>query len=218
MDINVNDKTVIVFDLDDTLYNEFDFLKSAYTHIAKQLEPSDWKSLLVLMLSLYRSKKNVFDVLAERYNQSKDSLIEIYRNHTPDITLFPGALGILTAIKNRKGKIGILTDGRVKTQSAKINALGISDLVDKIVISEAIGSEKPDTRNFKIFEKDLQAETYCYIGDNLKKDFVAPNLLGWNTIGLVDNGLNIHYGAHQYFDQQYLPKQFILSIDEIVVS
>ena len=64
MDIKVNNNTVIVFDLDDTLYNELDYLKSAYQHIAQQLEPKDWKSLYVLMLSFYRCKKNVFDLFS----------------------------------------------------------------------------------------------------------------------------------------------------------
>lgn len=33
---------------------------------------------------------------------------------------------------------------------------------------------------------------FYYIGDNLRKDFVAPNKLGWQTICLLDNGENIH--------------------------
>ena len=33
---------------------------------------------------------------------------------------------------------------------------------------------------------------YVYIGDNPRKDFIAPNRLGWLTLGLVDCGANIH--------------------------
>ena len=33
---------------------------------------------------------------------------------------------------------------------------------------------------------------FYYIGDNVVKDFIAPNQLGWTTICLLDNGQNIH--------------------------
>ncbi len=215
MDIKVDEHTIVVFDLDDTLYNELDFLKSAYSHIARELEPIRYNELLVLMLSLYRSKENVFEIIAARYGLHKEALIEMYRRHTPNITLFEGAQNLLKEIKRKKGKIGMVTDGRVQTQMAKINALGISDLLDKIVISEEIGTEKPAHANFKFIENSLMGTTYHYIADNLKKDFLAPNALGWITSGLIDNGMNIHYQSHLYLDKLHMPQQFFSTYSEV---
>tara|TARA_R110002167_G_scaffold10353_3_gene47653 strand:+ start:2744 stop:3400 length:657 start_codon:yes stop_codon:yes gene_type:complete len=215
MDIKVDENTVVVFDLDDTLYNELDFLKSAYQHIAKQLEPKAYNELLVLMIALYRSKENVFDIVASRYKISKAVLIDMYRQHEPKIDLFKGAMEIMTGIKNKKGKIGMVTDGRTQTQLAKINALKITHLMDEIVISEAIGTEKPNPENFRTIEKSLSGNTYYYIADNLRKDFLAPNAMGWKTIGLIDNGLNIHFDAHLYLDQKHKPQEFITSFMEL---
>jgi len=217
MDIKINETTVIVFDLDDTLYNELDFLKSAYQYIAQQLEPEDWRPLFVFMFSLYRSNENVFNVIANKYNLDSATLIKMYRSHTPNITVFKGVRNRLEEIKRKKGKIGIITDGRSKTQRAKINALGISDLVDNIVISEEIGSEKPSLANFKIMEDNLSGDIYYYMADNLKKDFITPNTIGWKTIGLMDNGLNIHYHSHLYIDKEHLPEQFVSSFLEIQI-
>ncbi len=215
MDIKVDKNTVVVFDLDDTLYNEFDFLKSAYTHIAKNLEPKNHQHLLVLMLSLYRSQENVFEIVGQRYGQEMHSLIKMYRDHVPDIQLFNGVMPLMKEIKFKKGKIGIVTDGRVQSQMAKIEALKIMGLIDKIVISEAIGTEKPNRNNFKIIEDSLKGSTYYYIGDNLQKDFLAPNAMGWKTLGLIDNGLNIHHHSHLYLYKDHMPQHFFASYLEV---
>jgi putative hydrolase of the HAD superfamily len=215
MDIKINENTVIVFDLDDTLYNELDFLKSAYRYIAKFLEPQNWTPLYAHMFSLYRAEKNVFTYLAEKYNTEVKTLIELYRNHNPVIHLFDDVLEVMHAIKVKNGKLGIITDGRVKTQSAKLKALNIENLFDEIVISEAIGTEKPNEANYKAIENSITGSEYYYIADNIKKDFVSPNALGWKTIGLIDNGLNIHNNAHLYFDEAHLPQFFIESYKDI---
>ena len=35
-----------------------------------------------------------------------------------------------------------------------------------------------------LFRSEVGAEEYWYVGDNPAKDFVAPNSLGWKTIGV----------------------------------
>ncbi|WP_296386897.1 HAD family hydrolase [Winogradskyella sp.] len=218
MDIKINKHTVVVFDLDDTLYNEIEFLKSAYRHIAKKMDTENWKPLYSVMLSLYRSEQNVFNFLVKKYSVDIKVLIEMYRNHIPDIELFDGVLEVMNSIKSNNGQLAIITDGRVKTQSAKLKALGIENLFDKIIISETLGTEKPNEANYKAIETSLIGSEYYYIADNLKKDFVTPNILGWATIGLIDNGLNIHSNSHQHCTEAYMPDDFILSYKELKIT
>ncbi len=217
MDIKVDNKTVIVFDLDDTLYNELDYLKSAYKSIALFLDPNDWKRLYSKMFSLYRSKINVFEFVANAYNTEMGLLVEMYRNHHPDIKLFEGVLEVMQAIKFKNGKIGIITDGRSNTQRAKLKSLGILNYTDCIVISEEIGSEKPSIANFKAIENSLRGNVYYYIADNLKKDFIAPNALGWKSVALMDNGMNVHFEGHRHMHKESLPQNFIIDFREITV-
>lgn len=217
MDIKVDHNTVIVFDLDDTLYNELDFLKSAYKSIALFLEPHNWKQLYSRMFSMYRSKINVFEFLANNYDIETSALVERYREHKPDIELFDGALNLLTEIKRKNGKIAIITDGRSMTQRAKLEGLGILHFIDKIIISEEIGSEKPNVANFKAVENSISRSNHYYIADNLKKDFIAPNSLGWKSIALVDNGKNIHFESHPYMGEELQPQYSILSLKEICI-
>ncbi|MGV8812469.1 MAG: HAD family hydrolase [Gelidibacter sp.] len=214
MDIKVDNNTVVVFDLDDTLYNELDYLKSAYKSIAQLLEPDEWRLLYSKMFSLYRSKINVFEYAANTYNIEVKLLIEMYRNHKPNIQLFDGVLDVLEAIKSKNGKIGIITDGRSKTQRAKIESLGILNYIDKIIISDEIGFEKPCFANFQAIEKSLTGTIYYYISDNLKKDFIAPNSMGWKSVALIDNGKNIHFETHKDMTLQKLPHEFVIDFKD----
>ncbi|MBU3024404.1 HAD family hydrolase [Zobellia galactanivorans] len=218
MDIKVDEKSVIVFDLDDTLYNEIDYLRSAYSAIAMELAPKQWKKLFVQMFSMYRNKENVFEYLTTTFGVEKQMLINLYRNHQPAIVPFEGVLPLLKHIKDKGGKLGVITDGRSKTQRAKLSALAVVDYFDTIVISEELGSEKPDQKNYRAIEEAFPNHRYCYIADNIRKDFLAPNALGWDSIGLIDNGLNIHTDAFRYFTEDHLPKAFVRNIDDIVIT
>jgi putative hydrolase of the HAD superfamily len=218
MTIKVNSKTALVFDLDDTLYNEIDYLRSAFLAIAKKLEPKEWDFLFSYMFALYKNKGDVFGDISKKYDTNKNQLIEVYRNHSPEITLFNGAEKLMTQIKKEKGKIGIITDGRSLTQNKKIDALGIRKFIDYAVISEEIGSEKPDEANFLKIENVLNCDTYYYIGDNFKKDFIAPNKLGWKTIGLIDNSRNIHSNAHLHTNKKQVPQNLIFNLNDLKIN
>lgn len=205
----------IIFDLDDTLMYEIDFLKSAFKEIADFIDKKNQEELFKLMLIKYHEGENVFDFLINNYtNFSKEQLLQMYRNHFPTLFLNEGASDLLKQIKLEGHKLGLITDGRSVTQRNKLKALKIEDLFDKIIVSEEFGSTKPDERNFKIFlENDI--EEYYYIADNPKKDFVTPNKLGWTSICLLNQGNNIHT---QNFDleQKFLPKIIINSLSELL--
>lgn len=189
----------IIFDLDDTLMYEVDYLKSAYKELAEIIDPKNKDELFEKMFELYKNGKNVFDILVERFPSfSKGQLLEIYRNHFPNISLNDGAKEIFDFCREKKYKIGLITDGRSVTQRNKLKALGIENIFDKIIVSEEFGSTKPDERNFKTFIEE-GIDTYFYIADNPKKDFVTPNNLGWTSVCLLNQGKNIH---SQYFESE----------------
>lgn len=181
----------LVLDLDDTLYAEIDFLYSGYEHIAKRLEPEQWKPLFTHLVQLYHAGENAFQFLAEKYQVALSTLLEWYRFHTPNISLFKNVSEMLHQLQHDY-KFAVITDGRSITQRNKLKALNLENLLDYVVISEEIGSEKPAVQNYQAVENALQCDKYIYIGDNPKKDFVTPNKLGWETICLRDKGHNIH--------------------------
>ncbi len=94
---------------------------------------------------------------------------------------------MMKQLRNSGLKIGIITDGRPEGQRAKIKALNLDGYVDEIIITDEIGGiayRKPCEAAFKYMQKRLNVEfsKMCYVGDNIKKDFVAPEKLGMRTI------------------------------------
>lgn len=217
---------VVIFDLDDTLYKEIDFLKSAFKEIVEYaLEGADAlhlssSDLFDGMLQAYFSNKDAFDYLITTVGVyiDKPTLLSIYRNHVPRISLSKDAFELLAEIKNQGFEIGIITDGRSIQQRNKIKALGLDKIVSEknIVISEEFGSEKPSILNYEYFvERYPLADEFIYIGDNLKKDFIVPNKLGWKTICLLDDGRNIHKQDFSLLSS-FLPQHCVNSLREII--
>jgi putative hydrolase of the HAD superfamily len=105
--------------------------------------------------------------------------------------------------------MGILTDGRSLTQRNKIAALGLEAWINDIVISEEFGSAKPDERNYRHFEQRFPTAQYVYVGNDVAKDFIAPNRLGWLTVCVRDNGGHIHPQDTSRLAECALPNSWI---------
>lgn len=207
---------VFVFDLDDTLYQEIEFLKSAFREIAAYIDKCN-SQLYSMMFSEYVSGNNVFNLLLSKYPSiAMDVLLSLYRNHIPNIQLNDGALELLDFINNEKHtKKAIITDGRSVTQRNKLDSLQIVDCFDCILISEEVGVTKLDPTSFEVIEEKYPNSEYYYIGDNLNKDFLFPNKFGWRTICLRDRGDNIH---KQDFSKSecYLPNIVVDNLLDII--
>ena len=203
MQFSSND--VVVFDLDDTLYKEIDFLKSAY----KEISGTFGLDVSAEMFEVYRRGGNAFKYIIERYNLKTDisSLLTQYRQHTPAIELDKDARDFLDLLREYGVTIGIISDGRSVTQRNKIKALGL-EWIENVIISEEFGSAKPSIANYQWFEQKFPNKNLTYIGDNVSKDFIAPNSLGWNTICLKDDGRNVHKQDFT-FPKEYMPKVVI---------
>ena len=205
--------TTIVFDLDDTLVLEIDFLKSAFQEIANLVDSTN-NELYHQMFHWYTNKENVFLNICTKYPSINIAALKnLYRNHFPSFNTTSPNRDLLLTLKNKGFILGLITDGFSITQRNKLKALQIEDLFDLIIISEEFGTEKPNENNFTIFHK-FKTQQYVYIGDNVSKDFITPNKLGWTTICLLNNGFNIH---KQDFNKEllYLPKLKIKELKDI---
>lgn len=208
-------KKVVCFDLDDTLYKEIDYLKSAYKEIAGSVGHPE---LLPQMMAWYKDGKNVFQELNHYLGIDKPitEYLQIYRNHYPIIQLSKGIEDTLNELNYRGVTLGLITDGRSVSQRNKIMALRLYRWFndDNIIISEEFDSEKTEERNFRYFNEKYPESEFVYVGDNPMKDFYQPNLLHWNTVMLKDDGRNIHKQEYD-LSQSYLPKVTISSLIEL---
>lgn len=180
---------VLVLDLDDTLYSEIDYCRSGRQHLIRTVcsafpERSFDEAELLSTVPLENGR---FDIrrLIERCKlppSCHEQLLWLYRSHTPDIALSEATARWLNVAESRYAGVLILTDGRAITQRAKVRALGLSHL--PILVSEEFGADKPDPVRFERAVIHHPADLHVYVGDNVAKDFLAPNRLGWLTIGL----------------------------------
>ena len=213
---------VIIFDLDDTLYKEVDYVKSGFNAVSEYISRKIGYSKTDIYGSLFKYFKagnNAFDKLIDGYNLNIDlkDILELYRSHKPEITLDKKTKCVLDELNESSLYMGLLSDGRPIQQRNKIESLGINNYFKDIIISEEIRSEKPAEKNYSIFmnsssHKDTK---YFYIGDNTSKDFISPNQLGWKTICLKDNGQNIHKQNFD-LDKKFLPENIINELPEIL--
>src|ERR1043165_4557719 len=123
----LSEHTFLVFDLDDTLYQEIDYLKSGYRHILKTMLPDLPADTAVRMLRKYQAGENVFEWLTAAYaatyaGLSVPALLQAYREHLPDITLSDETRAFLAQVKERGMPAGLITDGRSISQRAKLQA------------------------------------------------------------------------------------------------
>jgi putative hydrolase of the HAD superfamily len=214
----INSNTHVVFDLDDTLYKEIDFVKSAYIYISNYINVRFNLDLSRNIEKCLAGEVDFFDLINSKLppeqSLSIDKYLELYRFHYPEISLSRDASVFLDKIVSYNIDFSIITDGRSISQRNKIRALGLYKRAKNIIISEETGFEKPHLNNYKILDRIYHNKKLIYVADNPVKDFLAPNSLNWNTICLIDNGLNIHT---QEFDLNidYLPKSKVNHLTEI---
>lgn len=185
----------IIFDLDDTLHLERDYVFSGFNAVAKAHEDllGPWEESSEKMRKLFfdsEKRRRIFNILLEERGRvvTEDTIgamIKTYRFHLPDISLTPEVDSLLSKLRE-KYKLGLITDGPVMMQAAKVEALDLRAKLDTIILTEEFGKEfaKPHPKAFEYMVEKLgiKHKECVYMGDNAGKDFLAPNKLGWLTI------------------------------------
>ena len=185
----------VIFDLDDTLYGEKEYVRSGFDAVAKKHPEID--KLSEKLWRAFENGKPAFDEVLGKNDSLKKECLAVYRNHAPNIHFYDGAETLIKRLREKNIKIGVITDGRPDGQHAKIASLGLESLVDEIIITDELGGaqfRKPCDIAFRIMQKKLGEpfEQMVYVGDNPKKDFTAPRALGMKSIW-IKNSDGLYY-------------------------
>jgi putative hydrolase of the HAD superfamily len=213
----------IVFDLDDTLYFERDYVRSGFRAVASFIERCagisaetafhDFENLVEC-----GHAKDTFDqwLAGTKGSVSLTSadLVSVYRNHAPDIAPVPGIPRLLRQMRP-KLKLALLTDGRLEQQQRKIEALGIAGEFDRVLLSDSLGRAywKPSVKPYEavLSSLDVAPGASVYVGDNPMKDFFGARSLGMATIRVRDaRGL---YAAAEPPTPEHAPDAIIGSLE-----
>lgn len=175
----------VIFDLDDTLYSEKEYVQSGYHAVSNYLGGNYEE---ILWNYFEEGKPAISELLRTLGRQNEENeVLGIYREHIPQIHLYEGVVELIHELKVSGKKVGIITDGRPGGQKKKIDALGLKNLVDDIIITDELGGiqfRKPCDIAFRIMQTRWRLNPFeiIYIGDNLTKDFQAPKQLGMKSL------------------------------------
>lgn len=200
-----------VFDIDDTLYLERDYVRSGFEAVGQflstELRVEGFAEQAWAAFEAGR-RGNTFDVVLSRLGVSDVAeiiarLVGIYRAHTPTISLLDDAKVLVDQLRNAGISLAVITDGPQESQAAKAAALGVASWADPVILTSRLGQNyhKPSRLPFKMVQDHfgMEGRDCVYVADNPHKDFAGPKELGWRTVR-VRRPLGLHFdvesGAH----------------------
>lgn len=209
-DLNIKnpEEWMIWFDLDDTLW---DFRLNSYLTLQEVYDFFNlerfWKDSLIwrqvyhsvndplweeyakgLITQKTLRKRRFYDsfIIGGMSHKEADSIAEkadifYLTNLGKKNSLIEGALTLLERLKNKRFKIGILSNGFSDIQQSKALSANIFHFFDVFITSDIYGINKPDVRLFRQAEKvaKVSAERCIMIGDNGETDIAGALKASW---------------------------------------
>ena len=213
----------LVFDMDDTLCPEREFVLVRLAAVARRLEDLygpriDFERELVACYEADLRTK-VFDTVLERAGLEPDQaviheLVNLYRSRPVQVDAYPDVEPALE-FWSRRLPLALITDGFGPTQRAKLACVGLAPYFREVVFTHDLGQDgiKPSPTPFRLVQQRIGFEgPAIFVGDNPTLDFPAPKRLGWTTVRIVRPGAKF---AEAEADPSCPPDHVIRSLDEL---
>lgn len=207
----------VIFDLDQTLLDKdqslFNFATYQYSKFSLHKYINDISEFIGTFTeynNIVMPKEDVYRKLIAKFNLESALFTPLLEDLNHNFHLhcvgFPGLNVMLYSLKQSGYKLGIITNGREFFQRNKILSLGIMELFDDIVISEAVKLRKPDHAIFELSLSNLDSscERAVFIGDNINADIIPSKEIGMRTIHKSKDILS-HYADATCDNLQEIP-------------
>lgn len=183
---------VAAVDLDDTLFPELDYARSALRtagfEIARRFRIADVGVRAVRLLDreappalpLQQALRDTGITLSDA---ELSPILAVMHAHHPTISLFPETMGVLNGLR-RRAMLVLVTEGRALTQRRKLDALKIEDLFDAVFVTEEMGPgvTKDSGVPYEAVRQRYPAATrFLMIGDDEEKDAVPAQRHGFDV-------------------------------------
>jgi len=182
----------IGFDMDGTLYDEFDFISEVYKDISELLTVESYSFMCQRWLEKGSSYNLIFKEAFELFKRNEsiifqdflDNALSIYRNFNPSIKLNRRTIEILNYCKTNF-EIFLITDGNSLLQKKKFNALKLSNFFDekKIVFTGDYTKnfEKPNLKALELLNVDTSKT--LFFGDRvIDKEFAEKSSMQFQKV------------------------------------
>ena len=188
----------LVFDLDETLIDRFAAVNIFATQLWRRCfdEGGDLAAFLEQVHKLdgygHVPRDQFFASMLDTFTEieQKQMVEELFYGivwETPQLAV--GVKEILQRLKKEDARLGIVTNGSVRAQEAKIKNSGLREYFDVIVVSEAFGVKKPDPSIFLEAARQMLVEPgdCWFVGDHPLKDIWGSKQIGFMA-GWVHRG------------------------------
>lgn len=196
----------LIFDLDDTLYDLSEPFRRSHKELFGEILGDDCEELFRMsriysdeILALekageipkedafyHRIRRTYLDAGLDLDRETGNRFEEKYRYYQKHITVSDEIKELLDYCKEVGHRMAIFSNGNVKNQGAKIDALGMHQWFseENIFISEVTGFHKPSLGAFRYVEEQLgvKSEGIWYVGDTYEADVFGGKRAGWNVI------------------------------------
>ena len=196
----------LIFDVDDTLYEQIVPFENAYKSLFDmdidmeqfyllsryysdvKFEASRNGEMTMDEYHIYRIQEAAKDLGVCLSDEQALNMQKEYKKNQQKLQMSDITISILELAKENNVKLGIITNGPSEHQWFKMEALGVEKWIDRenIIVSGDYGINKPDVRIFEIMQEKLKLpnDSLYYIGDSLENDIVGANNARWKVIWL----------------------------------
>lgn len=198
----------IIFDVDDTLYDQFIPFKKAFHQAICEVTEAEIKRL-------YQLNREKSDALFEKSETGELPKVDMqvmriqyaceqtnrpisrkkavdfqkaYEQQQKKLNLYPEMRELLNKLSQNNHQLALLTNGSAVHQQKKIDQLGLAQWIkqDQVFISGELGKMKPNKAVFELVETYLtvKKDKPIYIGDSFQNDVIGGKNAGWTVIWL----------------------------------
>lgn len=197
----------VVFDIDDTIYDQQAPFKKSLTKFFPYVSKRDYYPIYLRFrhhsdTTFNKVVKNQWSLEYMRFFRINQSLLDLgygaidenlaaafqsdYEIALTQIEIHQEVKKSLDFLQEQAVPMAIITNGPTLHQHKKISQLGLKNWIDekKVIVSEESGYEKPEAEIFHLGQERFQVkpETCLYVGDNYINDVAGANSAGWRSL------------------------------------
>ncbi|MDM5436373.1 HAD family hydrolase [Bacillus hominis] len=211
----------VFFDLDGTLISHQIQLKNfigsqfgKYREWFKETDFVEWENeFMRLDANGYVTKDIVYKELAAKFPSIRPFEEKLYADFLDNFHYYISPLEnmyiMLYTLKNQGYPLGLITNGGYEIQQKKIDKLSFENIFDVIIISEAVGYEKPAPDIYFLGTQALNvnAENCVFIGNHSQNDVLGSKSVGMKTVWMSNRDT--------WLSNDFYPDATISKLDEL---
>ncbi|MDT2478377.1 HAD family hydrolase [Enterococcus avium] len=197
--------TAIIFDIDDTLYDQLAPFKRAFEkhfyspdipieelfklsrmYSDEVFEESENGTMTHTEMHIYRIRRALEHFDQSITDQQARTFQLDYQINQNNIQFLPEMREAFDICVKHGIQFGIITNGPADHQLEKVNTLQLHQWIpaERIVVSGELGYSKPNLKIFQHAEtiRGLDKNTTYYVGDSFVNDVVGAKNAGWKTV------------------------------------